>query len=210
MKFRDVIKNTPWEKVERYLLEATPNSNTPSYKDAYSVLQSRDAKPNEMRIVIKVLELEGPDEPSENEMHGANGTHRCDSEVYDSEGIETPESPDQELWIGLDLTPLDEWLGTEVDPVHRQQFEPAELIANQLRKLPFHSFKPSEIQAFFERLEDRSQAIQTMISDERQACSLNLEDANALIAEVEGLSGMGIDAVQDNKNGERLVRKSKK
>jgi hypothetical protein len=155
MKFKDLIKNTPWETVEKYLRETTPNSNAPSYKHAYNLLRL-EAKPNEKRFVIEVIEPDGPDESSEIELPEFNGIYRRDSKALDSEAIEILELPDQEVWLGLDLTPMDDWLGTEVDPDHLQQFDPAELVAHHLQKLTFHRFEPSEMQTFFERVEDRS------------------------------------------------------
>jgi hypothetical protein len=165
MKFKDVIKNTPWETVDKYLREATPNSNAPSYKHAYNLLRL-EAKPNERRIVIEVIE---PEAPSEIEDLESIGTRRRGTKAFNSISTGTLELPDQEIWLGLDLTPMDDWLGTEVDLVHLQQFDPAELVAHHLKKLTFHCFEPSELQTFFERLEDRSQAVEAMTPDELAA-----------------------------------------
>jgi hypothetical protein len=184
VKFKELITSTPWTEIETQLLKAYPNANVSHYKHAHAILRRLKANPNAMRIVLEVLEPEGPNLPGEVDVYGLNGTLRSDFEAFAPKvADEALDSPDQEMPHALDVTPWEDWLGMQIDPVSLQEFDSAQLIAHCLWELTFHGFEPSEIRAFSEGLQARAQAIQAMASDERRKHSIRLEEAVALIAE---------------------------
>jgi hypothetical protein len=184
MKFKDVIKNTPWETVEKHLCKAIPNSNTHRfahrYRHVYGIMQRFEVKPNELRVFIEVLEPDGPEESDEIEVPGSNVTCRPSAEALDPEGNGMLELRTREMWFGIDYATLEDLLDTEVDQVDLQQFDPAELVAHRLRGLKFHGFEPSEIGEFFEAVQDPYLTVDASLADERGPHLLDFEDVVAL------------------------------
>jgi hypothetical protein len=185
MIFKEVITDTPWADVARHLRTDYPRCDLPGHARAYEILQGLEAQANPMRIVVKILEPEGPGDLAEVDVFGLNGTLRRDHEAFAAEAAKgTLESPNQEMPYALDLTPWEEWLGMEVDPGSLEPFNRAELVAHCLWELTFHGFEPSKTRAFAESLRAQVEAIESMSPEERRLNAVSLEQALEVLSDV--------------------------
>jgi len=94
MKFKDLVLNLDWKKIEKILLTLDKNKyNLEGYKKVYDELINMKPKGSECILTIKHVKND------EEEYEDVFGFSMKDNQNY-----------------GLEFTPWQEWLGMEIDP----------------------------------------------------------------------------------------------
>jgi hypothetical protein len=123
MKFKDLVLNSDWNKIEKILLTLDKNKNNlEGYKKVYEELINMIPKKSECILTIKHVKN------NEEEYEDVFGTSIKDNQNY-----------------ALEFTPWHEWLGMEIDPKTQKKYSNPSIIANCLFEMTFFGFDQKKI-----------------------------------------------------------------
>ena len=123
MKFKDLVLNSDWKKIEKLLLTIDKNvDNMEGYKKVYDDLIN--LKPKKSDCILNIKHVRNEDE----EYEDVFGTSNNDDQNY-----------------ALEFTSWQEWLGMEIDAKTLKRYSKPSIIANCIYEMTFFGFDQKKI-----------------------------------------------------------------
>jgi len=123
MRFKDLVLDSDWKKIEKILLTLDKNNdNLKGYKKVYEELLN--LKPKKSDYILKIKHVKNDEEDYEDVF----GTLKNDTQNY-----------------ALEFTSWQEWLGMEIDPKTQKKYSNPSIIANCIYEMTFFGFNQKKI-----------------------------------------------------------------
>jgi len=123
MRFKDLVLDSDWKKIEKILLTLDKNNdNLKGYKKVYEELLN--LKPKKSDYILKIKHVKNDEEDYEDVF----GTSKNDTQNY-----------------ALEFTSWQEWLGMEIDPKTQKKYSNPSIIANCIYEMTFFGFNQKKI-----------------------------------------------------------------
>ena len=130
MKFKDVVLNSDWKKIEKILLTLDEiNKNLDGYKKVYEELLN--LKPKKSDCILKIKHVKNDEE----EYEDVFGTSKNDDQDY-----------------ALEFTYWQEWLDMEIDSKTLKKYSKPSIIANCIYEMTFFGFDQKKIKKKMDEL----------------------------------------------------------
>lgn len=164
MKFKDILKNTTWLRIENKLLELYPDekNNISGYEKVYNDLLLMKPKSQNISIVLSLH----TDEFDNTEYVDVSGKNNFPEE----------DNNEHTFSLALEFAAWREWLGMDIEEDTLQNFSKLEIIAHCLYEMTFVSFEEDEIQDKLKNLEKEVEDIKNMTEEEKKENLTSLDD----------------------------------
>lgn len=165
MTFNKLIKSNHWLSVELTLLDLYPDQSEiiEKYEKVFHALQTLQPIDNDMLIVLTGYELDSDDETK--------------STYIDVSGRKlTPDPNSITDSYAIEFVKWENWLGMELAPETKKQFNELEIIAHCLYEMTFCGYEQEEIQEQFDSIQKTADEYESLTDEEKEQKTISLDD----------------------------------